>query len=431
MRRRRCLPTLVGAHADRRRRTGPVAHARPARPPVARTRVRAWPGRCTRRPRVGGWLGGRADALRGGAARWPSRPGSPRRRRRLVGRMRCAGDLRRRVAGDRRCRVPGCSALALGGATGRPGSGCAAGAAAARPIPLRAWRDAPFFPTPARRAAGPAGPRSRCPPRACARRRLRPWPWPGALHRCGRRRSCAGVEWSAAAGLAARAALRRRAARRAPAATCGPRRGPASIWSMSSSAPRAWPARLRQGQRANWRPGPGWSAWTSRCPGRCPWRRCSWRLHGRARRPLWIYRPRSAAFAAPIPRLNRARRSAGGITRPIARAGTGRTAGIAHSGSTAHVRHHRLGRRPGLHLRRVHRARRQHRRDPARAAVRDDHDLRRGARRLPGQQPDEGGQGHAGAAWAAASRAASSARRATWSCWRCCTTSCRRRARKA
>jgi chemotaxis protein MotA len=30
-----------------------------------------------------------------------------------------------------------------------------------------------------------------------------------------------------------------------------------------------------------------------------------------------------------------------------------------------------------------------------------------------------------------ASRAASSARRATWSCWRCCTTSCRRRARKA
>ena len=51
-------------------------------------------------------------------------------------------------------------------------------------------------------------------------------------------------------------------------------------------------------------------------------------------------------------------------------------------------------------FRRVHRPRRQHQRHPARLAVRDDHDLRRRRRRLPGQQPDEGRQGLASPAWA-------------------------------
>ncbi|KAI1696307.1 motA/TolQ/ExbB proton channel family domain-containing protein [Ditylenchus destructor] len=59
-----------------------------------------------------------------------------------------------------------------------------------------------------------------------------------------------------------------------------------------------------------------------------------------------------------------------------------------------HVCHHRLGACPGLHLRRLHRARRQHQRRAACLAVRNDHHLRRGHRRDAGDQSAQGHEGH-------------------------------------
>src|SRR5437764_1053358 len=58
-----------------------------------------------------------------------------------------------------------------------------------------------------------------------------------------------------------------------------------------------------------------------------------------------------------------------------------------------HVRHHWLRGCTGLHLRRLHRPRRQHRRGPARLADRAARHSGRGARCVHGEQPAEGAEG--------------------------------------
>ena len=95
-----------------------------------------------------------------------------------------------------------------------------------------------------------------------------------------------------------------------------------------------------------------------------------------------------ALFVAPAANSGQFERSARPVARTLKWSATCRyhadlrAVGTAGPWNHHHARHDRLRRRHRLHLRRLHPARRQHRRDPARAADRADDHLRRRARRL-------------------------------------------------
>ena len=106
--------------------------------------------------------------------------------------------------------------------------------------------------------------------------------------------------------------------------------------------------------------------------------------------------------------------------RPAQGTDKGRSRRQRPAGAGFRIPHHhdcpdRLRRRTRLHLRSLHPARRQHRRDPARPADRADGDPRRLARRVRRQQPAQGAEGDPARPFPACSRAPSTRRRATWS----------------